>query len=116
MLPIFDEGSLLEARLCDPSEIKRGDIAVIKGGAGDYLCHRLMTKNISEGKLMLHTKGDARFRLDPPAGIDSVIGKVIFIYLGRHRINIDNMISRILGLLMSIIAPVFVRPMQRWFR
>lgn len=113
MLPFLWENSISEARVCGPDGIQRGDIVVLRGSSGDYLCHRLLRKKISVDGICLFTKGDARFRPDPPAPADLLIGKIIFVNFGRYKIYIDNVIFRSLGLLIAIFAPVFIRPFQR---
>ena len=110
MLPLLRHGSSARVELCSFEEMRPGDLAVFKNEGGGFVCHRVFKKHHQEQEQFLKTKGDALFYFDPFVKKESFVGKLILVNIGFFRINVNNLLCRLLGLGMGCIAPFIVRP------
>ena len=113
MLPFLRHGSSASVEFCSFEEMHPGDLAVFKNGEGEFICHRVIKKHHHQQERFLKTKGDALFYFDPLLKKESFVGRVTIVNIGFFRVNMDNFISRLLGLGLGCTVPFIVRPISK---
>lgn len=106
MLP---DGALAKISFCSFQDFNTGDIAVFKSGEG-FVCHRVFRKIKLNGAPFLKTRADVAYDFDTPTAISRILGKVIGLKIGPFLVRMDNLITRITGLMVSCCLPVILRP------
>ena len=96
MSPFLRDGEVVVIRQVPAASLRVGDILFFLDTQGHSTLHRLMKKKRRlDGRITLHTKGDALIRFDEPIMDDRLIGKVCNIekrYRGRETktINLES--------------------------
>jgi len=115
MLPLLMQNCPAQVSLCPLQDLYVGDIAVFKGEEG-FVCHRFFCTAIFNGALFLKTKPDIVYNFDPPIRSDRFIGKVVSFKSGAFTIRIDNLFSRVIGLSLGCLLPIFTHLYLRFKR
>jgi len=89
MLPFIPSGAELVVGPCPAGELARGDVAVVRTGAG-VLVHRVD----SAGADSITTQGDARVRADGPFPVAAVLGRVERVALGPFGYATSGVVGR----------------------
>lgn len=105
MFPMLRHDSLARVALCPWQDLHTGDIAVFKGEEG-FICHRFFGKVRSNGSAFLKTKPDITYNFDPLINIDRFIGKVVSFKRGIFTMQVNNVVSRIIGLSLGCFLPL----------
>lgn len=113
MLPILFNRAIIKIILCPFKEIGIGDLVVFKA-QDSVICHRLFKKINSGGGLFLKTKGDTASVFDPLVTESEIIGKVITFKKGWLHLNLNNPLSRLIGLFMGAGLPLAARLSFYW--
>ncbi|MBS3147174.1 signal peptidase I [Candidatus Woesearchaeota archaeon] len=101
----FNKGDIMILRGKKPKNIMLGDVIVFRGNSNDPIIHRMIKKDINEGRYFFQTKGDnpltnpdsfeALGEVDIPQ--ENVIGTAVFRipYLGWVKIFFVDILSKI---------------------
>jgi signal peptidase I len=96
MTPFLRGGEILTIRKVNDDSLRRGDLLFFRDKAGHPILHRIIRKQrLSDGRCVLHTKGDALVIHDEPVMGTEALGKVCIIEktrrrIGRGRINMES--------------------------
>lgn len=82
MVPKYKVHDMVISKKVNPSKLKIGDDVVYQGEKEDFknkiITHRIVDKEIKDGKILFHTKGIANDIEDPIIDQDQIVGKVIY--------------------------------------
>jgi len=82
MRPVFDAGDMIFIELCEPEEVKEGDIITFLPNVyfDVYLTHRVIEVEPATEKLPIYfiTQGDANDAEDAPVSSEALVGKYLF--------------------------------------
>lgn len=118
MRPLFWEGSQVGVRLCPGVDIKMGDIAVFKDGAG-FVCHRVTHILKIDDRVFFRTKGDATLYADRLVDGSRVLGKVSTRDFRHVSVPVGGLFARFFGLGVGLAYPVLrkiARIIRKLFR
>jgi len=90
MHPWIRAGDLITVGPADPAQLKRGDVIVFESAAGRLIIHRLVAVRAGEAGLTLVTRGDAGAANDPPFGVGRIVGRVIEVWRGGQRVQVNG--------------------------
>jgi len=85
MLPALWPGDILEIRRQSATEILPGQLVLYERD-GCFVTHRVVEKLHQQGRTLLVTRGDRLRKPDLPVRPEQVLGRVIAIQRGNHRI------------------------------
>ncbi|HDN75720.1 MAG TPA: signal peptidase I [Acidilobales archaeon] len=79
MEPLLQTGDIVIVTKVNIKDIKPGDVIVYEKYRGTYVIHRVMEVKVSNGRVIIITKGDNNSYYDPPITSEKIIGKVLAI-------------------------------------
>lgn len=85
MRPFLKNDDMVTVRKASAAALKTGDILLYRGNNNTLTMHRLLKiqhDGVAPGGMILHTKGDALDRMDPPVAAGQCLGRVV--YVERH--------------------------------
>ncbi|MBI5653986.1 MAG: signal peptidase I [Chloroflexi bacterium] len=94
MLPLLRAGDrvIVEPR----QQIQPGAIVVFQQG-DQLIAHRVLRIEDRAGQVVLTTKGDATWHLDPPVRADAILGCAVAIERGARVLSLDTRAARVIG-------------------
>ena len=116
MVPKYDIGDILIAKVIDPSEIKIGDDVAYLGDTDSFkdkiVTHQVIQIEEENGEYLFHTKGIANEVEDPaPVKPSQIYGKII--YKTRVLSTISKVMNNIYGFYFLIFVPMTILIMIR---
>ncbi len=130
MLPLISPGQLVSIKRCEPHEVKKGDIVLVKkeGCFIFHRVHRIEKKGRERSSWLFLTRGDTSDQFDSPAPPDSVVAKASLnggnAFTRYWRVILNQwfgfyiiLITRCQGRFLKILSPVFRRKLEKkiWF-
>lgn len=100
MLPWVRPGDIALIRLISSENVRCGDVVLFRREE-HLLVHRIVEKRGSIDAAELFSKGDAHPASDGVVGEQELLGRVVRIYRGGHRINLDAPGQLALGVFIS---------------
>ncbi len=102
MMPAIPDAAVLEIEPAQLRNVRFGDVVMAVHQDDFYLIHRIVRKDTRIS--MIWTKGDSLDALDPPAGPESLLGKVVwFTYRGK-RVRLDRGVMLWAGPLVAALS------------
>ncbi|HET9995123.1 MAG TPA: S24 family peptidase [Candidatus Acidoferrum sp.] len=100
MLPWVRPGDIALIRMVSGENVRCGDVVLFR--REDHLfVHRIVEKRGSLDAAELLSKGDAQPASDGVVGEQELLGRVVRIYRGGRRINLDTPVQLALGVFIS---------------
>lgn len=90
MQPWIRDGDMITLGPADPVRLKRGDVIAFETAAGTLTIHRLVAVRDGAVGLTFVAQGDARAASDPPFGVGRLVGRVIEVWRGGHRVRVNG--------------------------
>lgn len=82
MVPKYNVHDMVISKKVNPEKLKEGDDIVYQGAVDDFkdkiVTHRIIKKEIENGKVIYHTKGIANDIEDPVIEESQILGKVVY--------------------------------------
>lgn len=107
MLPFIRSGQMIQVAPVQVVDLRPGDVIFYRIRGGALAAHRLLKKQLVEGKMLLATRGDSL----PASKVElveteQILGRVVSIELGKGRkLRIDAGWGRVLGIWLARISP-----------
>lgn len=79
MFPFIQEGDLCRFCLCNPIELKKGDVALFYTDKGQLIVHRFYERKMVDDATLYIFKGDTNLYSDQPVSQEQIIGKLLYI-------------------------------------
>lgn len=102
MRPLVRKGKDLVTLAPVQRDVRRGDVVLLRDGAGRYVVHRVWKTN---GQ-MVQTLGDGSWAEDAWIEQKSVLALAVAVKRGRRTVRIDNGFARLLGRVWQAGRPV----------
>jgi signal peptidase I len=96
MLPTIAPGDRVVARGVAPSELRIGEIAMIRDDQA-WLAHRLIERRMVDGKLEFVTQGDNCLKPDGLWSYEQICGKIVELGRANRRYGLESMRARWTG-------------------
>lgn len=115
MAPFIRDGDLLTVAPVDATLLKIGDVALVRTRWDRLKAHRVVSKTVQGGVLLLETRGDARLSPDRPVPGDRVLGRVVRAQRGRRVYRLDGGVWHLAARLWMGVFPLrrgLVRPIR----
>lgn len=97
MFPYIQEDDVCRFSFCHPSELKKGDVVLVKLKTGQLIAHRLVKKQIVNYQHVFILKGDTNLGFDQPVEERQILGKLICVKKQHIQLKPKHLIVRLWG-------------------
>ncbi|MGH8700369.1 MAG: S24/S26 family peptidase [Burkholderiales bacterium] len=110
MLPWVRPRDIVLVRRASPDAARCGDL-VLFAQNGQLFLHRVIKKKERVGSLLVLVKGDAHPHPDAAVEPEELLGRVVRMYRGRRRVDLDAPAQLLLGILIARVSACS----HRWY-
>jgi hypothetical protein len=106
MVPVIRDGDLLTVQLGEAAALRVGDVALYHAAGNCLFAHRVVTRRVEEGEVVLTTRGDAAFGPGELVEAGQVLGRVMATQRGARSFALDRGAWYAAGRLWVATAPL----------
>jgi signal peptidase len=88
MFPFIKKGDICTFVLCEPSELKKGEVVLFHLQPGQLVAHRFYERKLINNQQYFIFKGDTNLGFDQPVREDEIIGKLTFIKRNKKKVSV----------------------------
>lgn len=101
MFPFIKNGDICTFTITDPSQLKKGDVALFHSAAtGKLVAHRFVHSTVIDEEQYYVFKGDTNLGFDKPVQKTQIIGKLVLVQKNKLKINVGNSCAVLYGKLL----------------
>ncbi|MEH6949717.1 hypothetical protein V7068_22280 [Bacillus sp. JJ634] len=90
MFPFIQEGNLCRFIVCEPQELKKGEVVLFHLETGQLTAHRYYGSKMMNNKSFFVFKGDTNLGFDQPVCEERIIGKLLYVQKEKSLLNVSD--------------------------
>lgn len=106
MYPFIRDGDILTIQPVEAAALNVGDVAFYCAVGDRPVAHRVVSRELHSGSVVLRTRGDAQTCPDEQIRSEHVLGRVVSVQRGRKIIRLNRGLRRLVALLWVRLSPV----------
>jgi len=106
MYPIIRNEDVISVHPVEFSALHSGDVVLYYGDKKHLVAHRIVGKQLRNGRIFLRMRGDAAYSPDEWVRDEQVMGKVVSIQRGERFIHLNKNFQRLMSFCWIKLSPV----------